>query len=454
MRAQVVQALPISATDIEVRWDSLGPGAERRFGRAHLGEGIANQPAAKGDPFADTLFAVDGVSVFRLNPGDAFFGPQFNERGNPSPGQHYFVTAAGTHLSDKRGLNYSPDRGVTWVIPPAYLNGEPIAGDANVNGFFESPTLGVLAAGQGGYLWQSTDEGRTWYVRHDFDIGFSNAYAVRQLAGDTRLGPEASPWAGRLVMSFRGVIRYSDDAGASWQEARGVLNADWDQIEEASDGTLYLASSFEAVVLVSTDGGASWREFVWFRPDSPGDYLDGEPRQAQITVALDGALWVGLSSVDGNPPREGTFVVTRDGGATWTEAGLGFGRHWVHALAFDSAGRLAAATQVGAGRTSESVVVASESEVPEMPSRPELLLSVYPNPASDTVQISVEADAPLPVRVVVADLRGRTAAVVHDSVLTGTRTFAVDTVGWPAGVYVVEVQGDKRTDTRRFTVAR
>ncbi|MEL7168559.1 MAG: sialidase family protein, partial [Bacteroidota bacterium] len=301
----------------EVRWDSLGPGAERRFGRAYLVD-LAIQPATNGDPFADTLFAVAGGDVYRLDPDDAFFGPSFNALGNPAVGQLYFVTAEGTHLSDDRGLNYSPDRGVTWVIPPAYLNGELITGDANVNGFAESATLGALAAGQGGYLWQSTDEGRTWNVRHDFEIGFSNAYAVRELAGDTRPGAEASPWAGRLVMGFRGPIRYSDDQGATWTEVALPVTDDWSQIEEAPDGTLYLGGTFGTFVYASDDGGASWREFVHFRPGDPGDFLGGEPRQAQIAVAPDGALWVGLSSVNGEPVREGTFVVTRDGGVTWT----------------------------------------------------------------------------------------------------------------------------------------
>ncbi|MEM6785495.1 MAG: T9SS type A sorting domain-containing protein [Bacteroidota bacterium] len=445
-------AQPLQATHLEVRWDSLGPGAERRFGRTTLAD-LAIQPAANGDPFADTLFAVNGGDVYRLAPGDAFFGPSFNESGNPSPGQLYFVTVEGTHLSNRRGLNYSPDRGVTWVIPPAYIDGELLVRDANVNGFAESTTLGALAAGQGGYLWQSTDEGRTWNVRHDFEIGFSNAYAVAELAGDTRPGAEASPWAGRLVMGFRGPIRYSDDQGQTWTEVMLPVTDDWSQIEEAPDGTLYLGGTFGTFVYTSADGGASWREFVHFRPGDPGDFLDGEPRQAQIAVAPDGALWVGLSAIDGDPTWEATFVYTRDGGATWTEASEGFVRQQVNALEVDSAGRLVAVTRVGAWRTAEPVVVSAEEDVPEEPSGARLG-TPYPNPTSEQITVPLVLRDAAEVRVSVVDLLGREVAVVAEGTrAAGTHTLTFETAGWPAGVYVVRATVEGATETRRVTVA-
>ncbi len=82
-------------------------------------------------------------------------------------------------------------------------------------------------------------------------------------------------------------------------------------------------------------------------------------------------------------------------------------------------------------------------------------VSVRPNPAGGRVEVVVRAAEAGAARVVVVDALGREVAVVLDgAVSAGETVAALDTSGWPAGVYVVRAAVGGQTATARLVVAR
>ena len=80
----------------------------------------------------------------------------------------------------------------------------------------------------------------------------------------------------------------------------------------------------------------------------------------------------------------------------------------------------------------------------------------FPNPARGRVSIPLALDQPADVRVSVVDALGRTVVVLHDGPLpAGDRMLSWDSAGAvAAGVYLVRLDHDGGTDTRRVLVTR
>ncbi|MEM1095876.1 MAG: T9SS type A sorting domain-containing protein, partial [Bacteroidota bacterium] len=74
-----------------------------------------------------------------------------------------------------------------------------------------------------------------------------------------------------------------------------------------------------------------------------------------------------------------------------------------------------------------------------------VLSAVYPNPFNPSAQFSLSVRAAQVVEVGVYDLVGRRVALLHNGLLNPGRVhrFMLDAVGWPSGVYVVRVTGER-----------
>jgi predicted neuraminidase len=130
------------------------------------------------------------------------------------------------------------------------------------------------------------------------------------------------------VNSYRLLTRVSQDSGATWSQARQVLeDTGWGSRSNGltlANGDLVLPiyhfePPYTSAVLVSTDDGANWRRFGEIR--TPGKTGAGEPTIAQLpdgglVMALrtyDGRLWICHSSDRGrswSKPRQTDLPAT------------------------------------------------------------------------------------------------------------------------------------------------
>jgi len=96
--------------------------------------------------------------------------------------------------------------------------------------------------------------------------------------------------------------------------------------------------------------------------------------------------------------------------------------------------------------------VASEPEV--LPSHTTLGF-VYPNPARDRAKILFTLTAPTSVRLTILDTLGREVALLSEGARgAGEHIFALDATVLQPGVYIVRLDVDGRTETRRLTLVR
>ncbi|MEO1075500.1 MAG: T9SS type A sorting domain-containing protein, partial [Bacteroidota bacterium] len=217
--------------------------------------------------------------------------------------------------------------------------------------------------------------------------------------------------------SEKGVVRESTD-GRTWT-TRGRLPADIfgfvGRLAAGEDGSLWGlmhggqdTTAFGAVYR-SMDRGATWEVAAQFNArDLVGNALDVE----DLVIDWEGRVWVGCSEGERELPGSRGAVL----------------------------------------RTVEPVAASAADE--QVLPHNGLLQSIYPNPASGTVQVSVDVVTPQTVRLRIVDLLGREAMVLHDGPLRGARTFTVDTATWPTGTYIVAMETDARRETMRFTVVR
>jgi len=81
--------------------------------------------------------------------------------------------------------------------------------------------------------------------------------------------------------------------------------------------------------------------------------------------------------------------------------------------------------------------------------------SIYPNPAPEEATFRLGLPRDTDVQIEVYDIRGRRVEQVVDGRLTaGLRTWTIYTADWPPGVYLVRIQLDHLTETRRLVVVR
>ena len=90
-------------------------------------------------------------------------------------------------------------------------------------------------------------------------------------------------------------------------------------------------------------------------------------------------------------------------------------------------------------------------QLPDVP----LAVGLYPNPTSESATFRLGVPEPMDVRIEVFDALGRSVHHVVDARLeAGDRRFMLPTADWPPGMYLVRLQLDHITETRRLVVTR
>jgi photosystem II stability/assembly factor-like uncharacterized protein len=216
---------------------------------------------------------------------------------------------------------------------------------------FASPRIGYAVA-ELGQVWKTTDGGRTW--TSVLNLGFPYYwYGVDALDAD------------RVVISgfdnaaFTGLVRWTQDGGATWSDDLLVTANGWAnrvRFSNALDGLVVDLVNTDAAnkVQLTTSGGGTEQDWTSVVPDPDGGWFgsdfsllaDGTAHISGITECespdggagwacgpsvdpvFDGAVeyvdhrhgWVGGGSI--SPNVEGWAYRTTDGGATWSDRTL------------------------------------------------------------------------------------------------------------------------------------
>lgn len=201
-------------------------------------------------------------------------------------------------------------------------------------------------------------------------------------------------------------------------------------------------------------------------------FVTDAPSLSAVHVAGDFLFWtrqfgtdtgvgrVGLDGSDPNPNLIHEATIGRglasDGGTLYIARGFG-NDITISTAGFDGSGYMVlnnaggqdiAGLTVGGGRTTSNTPAA----VPDAA----LQLSVAPNPTRAEARLTVEIEPGSAVRVAVYDALGREVAAPFAGTFgaEAMRSFALDTAGWPAGLYVVRLESGDRVETKKLTVVR
>ena len=349
------------------------------------------------------------------------------------------------------GSGYSDTRGETWVHSIAEVSDDPVAigeilllpppamlpGVASGRGAAappDWPTGRVVGTGNGGLVYSDTGgEGYTASAWIGAAGGFGQQLALVRRPDTHPLGPGP-----RLLLTGRRVgdaivrVLTSDDAGVTWQQ-RAILSEPFTApgygrtlglFALSEPGEADAGAGGRAVAVIglghiyeTSDAGETWRVAgrapamsVTSPPDEPPGRLTNV---GAAEMGPDGRLYIGVTVV-GQGPYPG---------------------EWLY-------------------RTTEPFAVADEAG--ELPAASERVgVSVRPNPAGSRVEIVLRVSEAGSARVVVVDALGREVAVVLDGAVSAGKTIAaLETGGWPVGVYVVRASVGSQVASARLVVAR
>jgi len=81
-------------------------------------------------------------------------------------------------------------------------------------------------------------------------------------------------------------------------------------------------------------------------------------------------------------------------------------------------------------------------------------LTLYPNPTSDLLNLSLETESIATLNIIIIDMQGRTVTTEVMQSKQGANTFMLDTSALKEGTYMLYVTSDNFTSTERFVVSR
>ena len=335
------------------------------------------------------------------------------------------------YASDQSHLYRTFDDGFSWDRPAfqiSYIEGlAPVVGDSlliGVVGWAEG-TSGVYRAGSHGDSWEKTavnDPIEFITSRSDYSviyaIDYNKGLFVSTDHGRTWIErfPDhivSSVVAGQYGLDYVNPGTYESVDGLNWMQ---VPNATHTLYPTSAPG-VFLRPGPEGVYR-STDSGWTWTHVL----EAEGGRL--------LTNRLGHILYVA---------DRGQISVSQDDGLSWTPfaGSIPDKCSGITEATLDGSGRVWIGTIDGAVfRTSESTVVLKNDM--ELPSE-NLLLHVYPNPATSYFIVDTETWDTTPRRLEVFDIQGR--SVLERLEWSDSRRVRVDVgeLGIPSGIYFIRV---------------
>jgi hypothetical protein len=190
--------------------------------------------------------------------------------------------------------------------------------------------LVATTAGDGGYLYTSTDSGVNWTARAT-NVGFQNWQDVASSANGTKL----------VAVIYNGQIYTSIDSGETWT-ARSTTNS-WVRVASSSDGTKLVAVAENGQIYTSTNSGVDWT----------ARYLS--KLWTDVASSADGTKLVAVAAID-------PILLTGQGAYTSTDSGL----NWTQVNStydFYSIACSADGTKFVGGLQDGSVIISADSGV-------------------------------------------------------------------------------------------
>ncbi len=237
----------------------------------------------------------------------------------------------------KGGIYVSHDSGVTWIQKRKEY-GERYN---NVASSADGTTLSAIS--DPNTLWISTDSGENWtsssgpgtgtYGRlSSSSDGSTLFYSTNVLSktsnqGGTWSDITPSSWTGgsasnvavssdglKLVVGESGgLVRTSNDGGATWTDQTALGAKNWNSVASSPDGTKIAAADLSGYIYTSTDSGANWTEHAG---STGGGCWQG------ITISSDGSKLAGATC-------GGYIYTSSDGGVNWVaRSEVGGSRGW------------------------------------------------------------------------------------------------------------------------------
>ncbi|MEQ9299965.1 MAG: T9SS type A sorting domain-containing protein, partial [Cyclobacteriaceae bacterium] len=103
--------------------------------------------------------------------------------------------------------------------------------------------------------------------------------------------------------------------------------------------------------------------------------------------------------------------------------------------------------------TTTTARLASAAEVKEEPIKEEPVFNIFPNPASDEVNVIVDIPQSSPFDLQIIDLQGKTVYQMHrDQVHEGTQWIKLSSLNIPSGVYILNVSTNQFTRQEKLII--
>ncbi|KAF5046146.1 Ycf48-like protein [anaerobic digester metagenome] len=299
------------------------------------------------------------------------------------------------------GILRSGDGGLTWV---------PVkSGWKYFNTFFVNDNIGY-ACGQMGMIAKTTDGGLTWSDSSTFNADMVALYFNNPDTGFV------------VTLGWTDAIRKTTDGGGTWTGIHSNTIAEYASVVFTSDDTGYVCSTgaVDRNILKTTDAGNTWN--VVFTTPSGGLYDIEFPAKETGYVA-------------GGFQNASTIFKSTDAGLTWE------GQYTNTTSPLFSCSFVTENLGYAVGINGTIIKTINGGVGTDEFSKP-LLFSVYPNPATDFLNIELAENAVSSTEVTICDMAGRTILFT-----TLQKNESIDLRSFSAGAYLLKIKSDQQTGT-------
>jgi len=330
-------------------------------------------------------------------------------------------------------------------------------------------------AGYGGKIIHTSDGGETWVDQESgtytylYDFYFLNADTGWVVGGDNGSYPS--------FIKHRWIL-YTTDGGDTWEPQLSVAHKSLLKSVHFTDNNNGFAVGESGAVLQTTDGGSVWNEVMTnqsyhFSGVSTvnanmafvvGEYL-GLPHVPVIFRTTDGGMnWTsqtfdeGFSLYDINFPDEyngwavggtnnvGTILRTSDGGETWDYEDPGTENFLFNVYFTDSE------TGWAVGQNGSVISTQLRTGISDVVNRESF--QVYPNPATDRVNINIVVETSAPVKISLVNSSGQEVYRYDDQLSPGQVTHSINTQNMNSGFYFAMIENGTERISRKVVISK